>query len=108
MQKILDKLFKDNDIKAYYITRKANSKFPCVVYNFSEQNSGTSDDVEELFEKTVYINIYNQGNFIDFKKKIMNIMNEAGFIVKSVGVAFWDNELECYELPIIYSYIFDL
>lgn len=108
MQKILSNLFKENGIQAYYITRKANNKFPCVVYNFSEQNNGMSDDEEEVTLITVYINIYHNGNLIEYKNKIKKIMSEAGFIMKTGAVAFWDNELECYELPMIYSYIYDI
>lgn len=108
MQKLLNNIFKENNIQAYYITRKANNKFPCVVYNFSEQNSGMSDDEEELTQRTIYINIYHKDNMIEYKNKIQKIMSEAGFIRKSYAVAFWDSELECYELPMIYSYIYDM
>lgn len=74
----------DIALQSYFITR-ANDKQECIVYNYTEKPSRNADNEEKASMYTVMLNLYCKSNVENNKKLIINAMQKAGFIRKSVA-----------------------
>ncbi len=74
----------DIALPCYFITR-ANDKTDCIVYNYIEKPSRSADNEEKATLYTVMLNLYCKSNIENNKKKIINAMQNAGFLRKSVA-----------------------
>lgn len=74
----------DISLPNYFITR-ANDKTECIVYNYIEKPSRMADNEETAILYTVMLNLYCKSNVENNKKLIINAMQKAGFIRKSVA-----------------------
>lgn len=68
----------------YFITR-ASDKDECLVYNYVATPSYSADNEEKAIKYTVMINLYCKKNIEKNKKDIVETMQKAGFIRKSVS-----------------------
>ena len=74
----------DISLPNYFITR-ANDKTECIVYNYIEKTSRMADNEEKATMYTVMLNLYCKSNVENNKKLIINAMQKAGFIRRSVA-----------------------
>lgn len=74
----------DIALQSYFITR-ANDKTECIVYNYTEKPCRSADNEEKATMYTVMLNLYCKSNVENNKKLIINAMQKAGFIRKSVA-----------------------
>lgn len=107
MEKKILEVLKEAGVPVYYISRKSNSTFPCLVYSFRETFEESSDDDEEITSYSIYINLYSTGNFIDLKNTVKKILKKHDFQKISIGIPVYDEELLCYELVLNYKYSLD-
>ena len=74
----------DISLPNYFITR-ANDKTECIVYNYTEKPCRSADNEEKATMYTVMLNLYCKSNVENNKKEIINAMQKAGFMRKSVA-----------------------
>lgn len=74
----------DISLPNYFITR-ANDKQECIVYNYTEKPSRNADNEEKATRYTVMLNLYCKSNIENNKNLIINAMQKAGFMKKSVA-----------------------
>lgn len=74
----------DISLPNYFITR-ANDKQECIVYNYIEKPSRNADNEEKASMYVVMLNLYCKSNIENNKKLIINAMQKAGFMKKSVA-----------------------
>lgn len=68
----------------YFITR-ATDKDECIVYNYVATPSWSADNEEKAVKYTVMVNLYCKKNIEKYKKEIVETMQKAGFVRKSVA-----------------------
>ena len=71
-------------IPNYFITR-ASDKNECIVYNYVATPSWSADNEEKAVKYTVMVNLYCKQNIEKYKKEIVESMQKAGFMRKSVA-----------------------
>lgn len=93
----------DVSLPNYFITR-ANDKTECIVYNYIEKPSRAADNEEKATLYTVMLNLYCKSNVENNKKKIINSMQSAGFIRKSVAsTVIVDSDFFCTAITFVIS-----
>ena len=109
MEEYLSQLLKQNlDIPCYYITRRNNSKMPCIIYDFIETPHSSSDDLEETTHFEVFFNIFAESSeFITIKRNLMKILSNAGFNKKIVPQPVYMDDLDCFQQALQYSKILE-
>lgn len=68
----------------YFITRLSD-KSECIVYNYVATPSWNADNEEKATKYTVMVNLYCKSNIEKNKKDIIEAMQNAGFVRKSVA-----------------------
>lgn len=97
MQKILQNALKETGIPSYFISKKNNISFPSIVYSINEKTMDNSEDEEETMEYEIYINLYSKNTLIQDKENIKNTLSrDKGFYKSLIGIATYDEDLDCY------------
>ena len=68
----------------YFITR-ASDKEECIVYNYVAVPSWSADNEEKAVKYNVIVNLYCKRNIEQNKRNIVEAMQKAGFVRKSVA-----------------------
>lgn len=92
------------DIPVYFGSRK-ECKLPCVLFNITSEKGDTFwEDEETVTKYKVTINIFSKGNFIPYKNKIKELMQEKGFIRDSIPECIYQEDVEIFNQPMFFSF----
>lgn len=100
---ILDTL-KVLDIPVYFVSRD-ETQLPMVIYNFSEKGWEYADDKESATLYKVTVNIFSNGNYLKYKKQIIQLMEQAGFTKDNIPTCIYMSEFRIFNQPMVFNYV---
>jgi len=104
LNKLILQTLKPIDIPVYYIARKEVNP-PLILFNVTgETGIEFSDDEEKVIRYRITINLFSKNNFMEQKRQIIKLMTQAGFIRNDVQVCDYIEELDVYNLPILFTF----
>lgn len=105
-QYVLETL-KPLDIPVFFNARK-EVNLPIVLFNITGERAVQYwDDAEQLTKYKVSINIFSKGNFIPYKKQIMNLMKMAGFKRTDIPECIYQEDVEIFNQPLFFEIVIE-
>ncbi|MCI9069413.1 MAG: hypothetical protein HFJ13_07900 [Clostridium sp.] len=91
-------------IPVYFVSRKEVNP-PLIVFNVvTEKGKEFWDDEEQVTQYKVTINIFSRGNFLNYKKEVLNRMKSIGFIRTDIPECIYQEDIELFNQPMFFSY----
>lgn len=92
------------EIPVYFVSRNEVSP-PLVIFNIhSERGYEFWDDKEQVVKYQVSVNIFTKGNFLKFKKQIINLMEAKGFIKHNIPSCIYQADVGIYNQPMVFTF----
>lgn len=102
--KFVNETLKPMPIPVYFLAKKEIEP-PMVLFNVNgEKGSMFYDNEEQEIVYKVMVNIFSKGNFIEYKKQIMKLMKQAGFIRTDVPACIYLEDVELYNQPMNFKF----
>lgn len=88
-----------SSLPCFYITKKNSKAKEYLIFSYTEILNKMVEGKEDLNKINVFINVYTKDDDEEIKTKIINAMEEIGFIKKQTPNAMYDESLDLFNTP---------
>lgn len=104
MNKLIIQTLSPLGLPIFFMEQGENNSYPQIVFNVRENSWIFSDDKEEGKYYDINMSILSKGDYFTIKEEIENLMVTAGFKKGKGLYPEFVKTLDCYVVPLQFSY----